>query len=68
MKTTNLERIFIIVVSLVLNKLFLIGLIGADSMIVMFIMLALFIFNLMILGKSVDKVVDAYERSRKKQI
>lgn len=68
MKTTNLERIFIIGASLVLNKLFLFWLIGASNMFVMFTMLGLLIFNLMILAKSIDKLVDAYEKSKKKKI
>ena len=64
MKTTNLERLFIIAVSLVLNKLFLFWLIGASNIFVMFAMLALLIFNFMILAKSVDKMIDAYEKSK----
>ena len=65
MKTTNLERIFIIGVSLVLNKLFLFWLIGASNMFVMMITFAALILNFMILAKSIDKLIAVYEKSKK---
>ena len=67
MKTTNFERLFIISVSLVLNKLLLFWLIGASNIFVMLAMLALLIFNFMILAKSIDKMIDVYEKSKEKQ-
>ena len=67
MKITNLERIFIIVTSLVLNKVFLFWTIGANNMFTLFVTFCLLAFNFMILAKSVDKLIDAYEKSRKKQ-
>ena len=67
MKITTLERIFIVIVSLVLNKLFLFWIVGASSMFVMFAMFALFVLNIMILAKSVDKLIEGYEQARRKQ-
>jgi len=68
MKTTNLERIFMIGTSLVLNKLFLFLLIGSSNIFVMFVTFAFLILNFMILAKSVDKLIDTYEQSKKKQV
>jgi len=67
MKITNLERVFIIATSLVLNKLFFFWLIGARNVFVMLVLLVLLIFNFMILAKSIDKLIDTYEKSKKKQ-
>jgi len=67
MKITNLERLFIMGTSLVLNKLFLFLLIGSSNIFVMFMTFALLILNFMILAKSIDKLIDTYEKSKKKQ-
>jgi len=67
MKIINLERIFIIGTSLALNKLFLFWLIGASNIIEMVATFVLLILNFMVLAKSVDKIIDAYEESKKKQ-
>ena len=67
MKTTTLERIFIIGISLGLNNLFLLWLIGAGNIFALLIAFIFLILNFMILAKSVDKLIDAYEASKKEQ-
>ena len=65
MKITTLERIFIIGVSLVLNKLFLFWLIGASNIFTMLATFALLILNFMILAKSIDNLLPQGESSPK---
>ena len=65
MKTTNLERLFIVGVCLALNKLFLFLLIGAGSIFVLLVAFVLLILNFMILAKTVDKLIDAYEELKR---
>ena len=67
MKTTNFERLFIIGTCLVLNKLFLFRLIGASNISALLVAFVLLILNFMILTKSIDKLIDAYEESKKEQ-
>ena len=67
MKTTNLERIFICATTLTLNKVLLFWLIRAETMMVMLVTFSLLVFNFMILAKSVDKLIEVYEKSKKKQ-
>lgn len=61
----NFERVFIIGTSLALNKLFLFWLIGASSILGFLVAFVLLVLNFMVLAKSVDKVIDAYEASKK---
>ena len=68
MKITKFERVFIIGISLVLNKLFLFWLIGASSVFGFLVAFVLLVLNFMVLAKTVDKVIDAYEALKKKQI
>ena len=65
MKTTNLERAFIVGVCLALNKLFLCLLIGAGSIFVLLVAFVLLILNFMILAKTVDKLIDAFEELKR---
>ena len=65
MKIANLERLFIIGASLVLNKLFLFWLTGASNMFVMIVTFVALILNFMILAKSVDKFIDIYEKAKR---
>ncbi|MCL1990876.1 MAG: hypothetical protein FWG67_08320 [Defluviitaleaceae bacterium] len=67
MKVTNLERMFIIITSFILNKVFLFWVIGASTMFAMLMTFSLLIFNFMILAKSVDRLIDTYEKAKKKQ-
>ena len=67
MKTAVFERIFIIGISLVLNKLFLLWLIGASNIFVLLGAFVLLILNFMILTKSLDKLITVYEEAKKKR-
>ena len=67
MKTTSFKRLFIIGTCLVLNKLFLFRLISANNISALLVAFVLLILNFMILTKSIDKLIDAYEESKKKQ-
>ena len=68
MRTTVFERLFIIGISLFLNKLFILWLIGASNILALLGAFVLLILNFMILAKSIDKVIDVYEESRKKRV
>jgi len=65
MKTTIFERVFIIGVSLILNKMFLFWLIGTSNIFGFLVAFVLLIMNFVILGKSIDRIVDVYEASKK---
>ena len=67
MKITTLERIFICVTTLVLNKALLFWLIAADNMLVMLSIFTVLVLNFVILAKSVDKLIEVYEQTRKEQ-
>jgi|GEM_PF-2209056 len=67
MKVMNWERIFIFVTSLTLNKIFLFWLIRSNTLMMMAIAFTFFALNFVILAKSVDKIIEIYEDSRKKR-
>jgi len=68
MKTTVFERLFIIAISLTLNMLFLFWLIGASNIFGFLAVFALLVLNFMILAKSVDKLIAAYEVARREKV
>lgn len=63
----NLERFFIIGTSLVLNKIFLFWLVGDNTLMMRTVIFIILILNFMILAKSVDKVIESYEKKRKRK-
>ena len=66
MRTTNIERLFIIATSFALNKLLLFWLIGSRGIFTSSITLILLVLNFMILANSLDKCIDTYEKAKKK--
>jgi len=67
MKVMNWERIFIISTSVTLNKVFLFWLIRSNTLMMMAGAFTLFALNFVILAKSVDKLIEIYENSKKKR-
>ena len=65
MRTTNIERLFIVIVSFILNKLLLFWLIGSRSILISSVSFILLTLNFMILASSLDKLIDTYGKSKK---
>lgn len=65
MITANIERLFIIIASFILNKLLLLWLIGSKSIFVSLISFILVALNFMILTNSLDKLINTYENLKK---
>lgn len=55
------ERFFILAVTLVANVLLVFMLVGSSGMISNLLVLSLIIFNFMLLAKTMDKLINAYE-------
>jgi len=65
MKITNWERLFIITTTLILNKVFLVWMIGGNDIWVRGMAFGLFMLNFIVLAKSIDKVIEGYEKTKK---
>ena len=68
MKKMNWENVGILVVTVVLNKLLLFGLIGSTERILTFGFLVLVILNFIVLAKSIDKAMQKLQNVKKKGI
>jgi len=67
MKTTNFERLFVVVVSFILNKLLLFWLIGSSSFSLSLMTFILLVLNFMILANSVDKAISSYAKGKQRK-
>jgi len=65
MKRINLEMLYVLVAALVVNKFLLFGLISATNRTLTIGLFVLVVLNFLVLAKSVDKVINDYQRSKK---
>jgi hypothetical protein len=65
MKGINLDNLYVLVAGFIVNKFLLFGLISATNRALTIGFFVLVVLNFLVLAKSVDKLINNYQKSKK---